>query len=170
MSHLHATRKMFLDSIDGLTAAQWSFKAGPDRWSIAEVAEHIAVSEETIGQLILKVVQSPATPEKKADLSANDEKILKALPDRSRKFQAPEQLRPTGRWKDQASLTADFKVRRDKNIAYVATTTDELRNHTGPHPVLGPLDAYQWVLLLSGHSERHVLQILEVKADPGYPK
>jgi len=35
---------------------------------------------------------------------------------------------------------------------------------------MGMLDAYQWILLLSGHTERHTLQILEVKADPKYPK
>jgi hypothetical protein len=37
-------------------------------------------------------------------------------------------------------------------------------------PVGQPLDAYQWVLYLSAHSERHTKQILEVKADPSFPK
>jgi hypothetical protein len=37
-------------------------------------------------------------------------------------------------------------------------------------PVLGPLDAYQWILLISAHSERHTKQIEEVKADPNFPE
>ena len=45
VKYLEETRAKFLASIDGLSDAQWTFKAGPDRWSIAEVAEHIAVSE-----------------------------------------------------------------------------------------------------------------------------
>jgi len=53
---------------------------------------------------------------------------------------------------------------------YVSTTNDDLRDHMGPHPVLGPLDAYQWILLISAHSERHTKQIEEVKADPNFPK
>ena len=41
---------------------------------------------------------------------------------------------------------------------------------TLPHPVLGPLDAYQWILRISAHSESHTKQIEEVKADPSFPK
>jgi hypothetical protein len=32
------------------------------------------------------------------------------------------------------------------------------------------MDAYQWLLLLAAHSARHTAQILEVEANPGYPK
>jgi len=81
MSHLHATRKLFLDSIAGLSDAQWNFKPAPDRWSIAECAEHIAVSEDSIFDLLQRAVKSPAAPDKKP--SAKDDFILKALTDRS---------------------------------------------------------------------------------------
>ena len=53
---------------------------------------------------------------------------------------------------------------------YVRTTNDDLRDHFGPHPMLGTMDAYQWILLISAHSERHTKQIEEVKADPNFPK
>src|SRR5450631_2797929 len=59
MSHMHATRKMFLDATANLTPAQWAFKAGPDRWSIAECAEHIAVSEDYIWGVVEKLVAGP---------------------------------------------------------------------------------------------------------------
>ena len=39
LSELQTSRKQFLDAIANLSAAQWTFKAGPDRWSIAEVAD-----------------------------------------------------------------------------------------------------------------------------------
>jgi hypothetical protein len=32
------------------------------------------------------------------------------------------------------------------------------------------LDAYEWVLFLTAHSERHLKQIQEVKSDPNFPK
>jgi hypothetical protein len=32
------------------------------------------------------------------------------------------------------------------------------------------MDAYQWLLLNAAHCKRHTAQILEVKADPNYPK
>ncbi|MCI0434572.1 MAG: DinB family protein [Gemmatimonadetes bacterium] len=168
MSHLHVTRKMFLDSIAGLSEAQWNFKPSPERWSVAECAEHIAVSEDMLFQLVTeKIVKSPAVPGKKSP--AEDEAVSKGVADRTNKFQAPEFLRPKSRWPTQDALISHFKQSRDKTIAYAQTTTDELRSHFAPHPVLKELDAYQWLLLLSGHSERHTLQILEVKADPNFP-
>jgi hypothetical protein len=59
MSQLHATRKMFLDATANLTPEQWRFKAAPDRWSIAECAEHIAVSEDFIWAAVQKIVAGP---------------------------------------------------------------------------------------------------------------
>ena len=52
------------------------------------------------------------------------------------------------------------------------STQDDLRDHFRDHPVpaIGTLDAYQWILLISGHTRRHTAQILEVKADPNFPK
>ena len=168
MSSLHASRKQFLDSIADLSEAQWNFKPDEKTWSVAEAAEHIAISEDTIWETIEK--QMLPSPARTVDLKANDEAILKGTVDRSRKFQAPEMLLPTHRWKNREDLTAHFKVSRDKLIAYVDKTGDDLRSHTAPHPAFKEMDAYQWILLISAHSERHTLQILEVKSNPNFPK
>ena len=65
MSHLNATRKHFYDSIQGLSEAQWNFKAAPDRWSVLECAEHIALSEDFLfGLLTEKVLKGEITPGK----------------------------------------------------------------------------------------------------------
>src|SRR5688500_14755125 len=58
--YLEATRHAFLKSLDGVTEAQWKFKASPETWSIAEVAEHIALSETAIlGIVTAQVLQAP---------------------------------------------------------------------------------------------------------------
>jgi len=168
LTHLQQTRQAFLDSISGLSDAQWTFKAGPDRWSIAEVAEHIAVSETTILKIVTdQIMKGPAVPRNPNPVS--DEKLLAWLLDRTSKFQAPEMLKPTNRWATREALTKDFIAAREKTATYVKTTTDDLHGHAGPHPVFKMLDGYQWVLLLSGHSARHTAQIEEVKASAGYP-
>ncbi len=169
LKHLQQTRQAFLDSISGVSPAQWTFKAGPDRWSIAEVAEHIAISETTILAIVTdQVLKSPAVPRNPNPIP--DEKLLAMLLDRTSKFQAPEMLKPTNRWATRDALVKDFVAAREKTAAYVKTTTDDLHGHAGPHPVFKMLDGYQWVLLLSGHSARHTAQILEVKESPAYPK
>ncbi len=171
MSELHATRKLFLDSVAGLSEAQWNFKPSPEVWSVAEVAEHIAISEDTIFTLVSQnLVKTPAQPDKKADVSGKDQMILEKTVDRSHKAQAPEMLRPTHRWPAQQALIDHFKESRDRTIAYIEKTQDDLRDHFAPHPVLKLLDGYQWTLLISAHSHRHTLQIEEVKANPSFPK
>jgi hypothetical protein len=171
LEYLKETRKDFLAAVEGLSEAQWKFKAAPDRWSIAEVSEHIAVAEDTIWKLVNeKIMKSPATPEKAAEAKGKDEIILTKIPDRSRKAQAPEQLRPTGRWATRAALVKDFETTRGAEITYLTDTKEDLRNHFEDHPFLKTMDAYQWIIFNSAHCKRHTAQILEVKADPKYPK
>ncbi|MGA9528082.1 MAG: DinB family protein [Terriglobales bacterium] len=171
LKSLQATHDAFLQSIAGLSEKQWKFKPAPDRWSVAEVSEHIAVSESTIFGLVQsKFMAGPPTPEKRAEVKVTDDIIMQRIPDRSHKAQAPEFLKPTGRWATREELTKAFEDSRKATMDYVRTTNDDLRDHFGPHPVLGEMDAYQWILLISAHSERHTKQIEEVKADPNFPK
>jgi hypothetical protein len=52
-------------------------------------------------------------------------------------------------------------------LQYVRTTNDDLRAHVVERE---QSDAYQWLLLISTHAQRHILQIREIKADPKFPK
>jgi hypothetical protein len=82
---------------------------------------------------------------------------------------APEFLQPKRRWPDRAALIAHFKQSRDRNIAYIRDTQDDLRSHFMEHPMLKTIDAYQVMLFLSAHSQRHTDQIKEVKQTSTYP-
>jgi len=171
LASLQATHDKFLQSISGLSEKQWKFKPGPDRWSVAEVAEHITVAESGIFGLVQqKVMQSPLTPEKRASVAGKDDLILTKVPDRSVKAKAPEFLQPTGRFATRDDLVKAFEQARANTMNYVRTTNDDLRDRFFDHPVLGTMDAYQWILLISAHSQRHTEQIEEVKADPNFPK
>jgi uncharacterized damage-inducible protein DinB len=172
MSSMWATRKFFLDSIAGLSKKQWNFKPAPDRWSIAECAEHIALSEDMLAGAGKAALKTPAEPDKAmrgAKGRAADQKLLDAVADRSKKAKAPEQLQPQSKFKTAQEAVAHFQKSRGANIEYIATTQDDLRGHLSNGPV-GAMDSYQWFLTMSAHTERHTKQILEVKADAKYPK
>jgi len=174
VAELEGSRQAFLDATKGLSPAQWNFKSAPDRWSIAECAEHIALSEDFIFGVVTKQVMStPVTPEKRDAVKGKDEVLVKMLQDRSHKATAPEPIDPAKHNKMSGDeSTKQFLASRARTIDYIKTTQDDLRDHFFDHPVpaIGTLDAYQWILLISGHSRRHTLQILEVKADPNFPK
>ena len=171
VSYLQETGKEFLAAVAGLSEEQWKFKPAPERWSIAETAEHIAHSEGTIWQLVSeKLMKSPPSPERRGETKAKDEMILTGVPDRSRKFQAPERLQPTGRWTTREELLKAFETARAAEIAFLKETKDDMRSRFEEHPFLKTIDAYQWLLLNGAHGKRHTAQILEVKADPNFPK
>jgi hypothetical protein len=153
-----------------LSDAQWSFKPGPDRWSVGEVVEHLALAESLIFDLQQKMVAGPAaTAEQRAAAQGKDEMLLKIIPDRTQKATAPEPLQPAKRLGSRAEVLAAFEERRGKTIAYASKTTDDLRGRVGDSP-LGPLDGYQWLLFIGAHTERHLGQIREVKAHADFPK
>ena len=109
------------------------------------------------------------TAEQLAGTKGKDELILKAIPDRTKKVQAPEPIQPKQRLGSRDKVMAAYKERREQTLDYAQKTTDDLRSRIGDSP-LGPLDAYQWLLFVAAHNERHLGQIREVKADANFPK
>jgi len=167
LRYLEETRAGVMDAVKGLSEAQLRFKPAPERWSIAEVVEHLALTEELVENILGKIEQAPAGAQER-DLKKIDAMILASVPDRTRKFQAPPEISPTGRW-TEAEAIKHFQAAR-KQVAAVLSSTPDLRKHVIDHPALGPLDGYQWILTTAAHSARHTKQILEVKADPHFPE
>jgi len=168
LQYLESTKKNVLEATKGLSEAQWNFKAGPDRWSVAQVVEHIAASEDFIrGMVVEKVMTAPAG-EAGRDLKKTDDGVLAMVPDRTHKAQAPEPLVPTNRFGSPEGSIKRFVETRAATEDFLKTTTG-LRDHVMDSP-LGKLDGYEFVLFIAAHSERHTKQINEVKADPNFPK
>jgi hypothetical protein len=168
--YLTTMRDQVLAESAKLSDAQWNFKAAPDRWSVGQVVEHLALAESFLMDSQKKGMSGAApTAEQQASVKGRDEMITKMIPDRTKKFQAPEPLQPATKLGDRAAVLAAFKERRDKTVDYAKSTKDDLRGHVSDSP-LGPLDGYQWLLFMAAHSERHLAQLKEVKADPKFPK
>jgi hypothetical protein len=168
MSLLHGSRKEFIDTLAKVSDTQWSYKPSPTAWSVGEIAEHLALSEDLIFQRAMSAMKEPATTGPR-NTRAADDKILAMLRGRAQKASAPEVLVPKKAFATREALVAAFKTARDRNTAYVRETKEDLRGHAAPHPVFGPVDCYQWLLVISGHTDRHLAQMREVMASPGYP-
>ena len=166
--YLEQTRDGVIAATKGLSEAQLKFKPAPDRWSVAETLEHIALAEDFIFQNVAdKIMKAPAGPADR-DTAKADALVLAAIPDRSHKAKAPEPLVPTSHWTPADTLD-HFLKSRAHTIEFLQATPD-LRAHVADSPLGQPLDAYEWLLFIAAHSERHTKQILEVKADPNFPK
>ena len=169
LQYLESTKKGVLEATKGLSEAQWNFKPAPDRWSVAQVMEHIAASEDFIRGIVVEKVMVAPAPEPGRDLKKIDDGVIAMIPDRSHKAQAPEPLVPTNRFGSADGAIKHFVESREKTEDFLKTTSG-MRDHAVDSPMGMKLDAYQFVLLIAAHSERHTKQILEVKADPNFPK
>jgi hypothetical protein len=162
---LQETRDTFLAGVTGITDAQAKFKPAPDRWSIEEIAEHIALVE--VG-LMARLVQE-ATPCDHTERPERQAELRKLGFDRTGKRNAPERARPTGRFGSLSNALAEFKANRDKTLAYMRDCPDDLHARTIVHPI-GPMTSHELVVMMASHTLRHLEQIREVQAAPGYPR
>jgi hypothetical protein len=169
INQLTSSEARILQLVDSLTPAQWYFHESPDRWSIAEILEHLIAFENFIRATVAQVLQGAPEPGKKP-LAATREGLVLSLPDtRSTRFIAREVARPVGRWPGTVEMIAEFRKTRAQTLAFAAETPAALRDHFFPHLVFGDLDCYQWLVLLGRHAFRHAVQMEEIMAHPSYP-
>jgi len=169
LEQLRASEARLVSLIQGLTPAEWSFREAAERWSIAEIVEHLAVFEGFITSAITHALNSSQELEKKALSSAKEPLVLGLAASRGTKLKAREATRPVGRWADGADLMEEFREARARTIAFAAETDRDLRGHFFPHIAFGDLDCYQWLVLLGQHTLRHCLQVEEILRDESFP-
>jgi hypothetical protein len=166
---LVASEERLLGLVQGLNTAQWEFRENPERWSIAEVVEHLIAFEEFITNAVTNALRGLQQPENMISVSAKDPLVLGLAKSRNKKLKAREATSPSGRWVNGAELIAEFRKARARTIAFAAETDCDLRGHFFPHIAFGDLDCYQWLVVLGQHTLRHCLQVQEISSDAGFP-
>lgn len=165
LKELERTRTLMLAAIAGVSEAQAQKKPAPDRWSVLECVEHLALTERGIFAAMQANLKAPEASEaERAKTKGKAEMLGQFMPDRSRKATAPVEVAPRGEFKTLAAARAAFEAARKATIDFVATTDLPLHAHVTKHFAFGELDVYQWFVLMAGHVERHTKQINEVKA------
>lgn len=171
--YLQQTQTGVAGATQGLSPAQWKFKPAPDRWSIAEIIEHMVLAQEfMLGPVQEQLAKAPPAADR--DTKAVDATIINLLPDRTTKFHAPDFLEPTGRWTPAVAMD---RLRRNLGQMSAGLDSPDLRQHAVDALPLkaiskgeyDKMDGYQWILAAAAHTERHTKQILEVRADANFP-
>ncbi|MEG3658852.1 DinB family protein [Arenibacter palladensis] len=158
----------FLNTLEGLNEEQLNYKVTDDSWSIAECAEHIAISENMIFGMMQGTLTQEPDPSKRAEVKVTDEGLIAMIEDRSKKVKTGEPFEPSGKYGSFEETVEEFKTKRKEHIEYVKSTQDDLRNRYQQLP-FGTVDAYQILLFMSGHTERHIKQMEEVMDDEDFP-
>jgi len=172
IKYLQDSQREFEALLADVNETQWRWKPAPERWSVAETAQHIVIAENLLFSLANQAMSNPADPEWETKTGEKTALLERALPDRSHKVQAPEPLDPTKITMTREQALAAFRERRARTVQFAETTQLPLREHLtkGLFPIFDPLNAYQFVLYIPLHNIRHNQQIAEVKATAGYPR
>lgn len=150
--------------VGSLSAEQLAAPARGDEWSIAQVLEHLALTEDGMGRLFSKLVHDvEATGAREADTSSvlgrNDAwGVITA----NVKVKAPERVCPTGSLSPDESM-ARLEASREKLKEVMARSSGlALGTASFPHPLFGAFDGYQWGLIVSQHELRHIRQMRRI--------
>jgi DinB superfamily len=164
MVHMQMTESWLIDEVSNLSPAQLNFRIAAGRWTILEVFEHLLIAEP----IYWKQLQADLKlPPRKLEKTPTDEDVLWYGIDRVHRDKTEPGKEPKGQLSDVSQGIAEFRRLHAIMLEYVRTTGDDLRGHAMPE---WGTDAYQCLLGISTHDQRHILQIREVKADPGFPK
>ena len=166
-ARLDEARAELSAAVDAVPARLRAERPAEDRWSVAEVLEHLALVEKRFAGVIsdgIEKARAAGLGPETGPRAPFPESVSGQLLDRTERRPAPEAVQPTGTL-DAAAAWAAFERSRDTLRATVSAADGlALSQVVSPHHRWGPLDAYHWVELAAGHQRRHAEQIREVAA------
>jgi DinB superfamily len=162
---IEGTRASLLQSVEGLSDEQQTFRPAPERWSVAEIVEHLSMVEGGVVRVVgslLKKGEAGGHPRGDAAPFAPVSIADAVEQTRDVKLEAPETARPAG-----APFSDSLDRLRDSRAALLSFRP-RVKRLDGtllrfPHPIWGPINLYQWLLFVGAHEQRHLAQIEALK-------
>lgn len=156
-----SVQKQLEETLSGLSEERVNNAPIGEKWSIAQVVEHIALVENGIVRICTKLLGRARDGDRKSDgtIQISDDYINRSIAIVDAKLEAPDIVKPvTG--KSVADSLNDLKA--------TAQRLDEIRpmfeafdstDYKYPHPFFGDMSAAEWLVLAGGHKARHLRQI-----------
>lgn len=146
-----------------LKEEQLHYKSAEKVWSILECLEHIYLIDKAV-LAVLTTAESKYKTENNQTELFGEEKIRKLLVQgRSFKVPAPDYVQPKGEFTSNTVAKQSINGLIQNISQHISTNTIEQETYTFKHPILGPMTKTDWVHFMIAHTERHILQIEELK-------
>lgn len=165
VAHLEMTEAWLDSEVTGLSEAQLKFKMTPASWSVEEGVMHLAIAEPQYWNQFKESLAKPVPPDFKPQ--ATDVAMLWYGIDRTQRATTGEARVPRDQFPTMTASLASFKKLRAEMMKTAKETPEDLRARQF---LTSTQDLYQWFLMISAHSQRHIMQIREVKAHKDFPK
>ncbi len=169
---LESEKREILDALEAGREALREALAGVDEplamltprqggWSILECVEHVAAVE----QFLLSRLRTASCSEHSHEDRRREALITRGAADRTRPREAPEEVRPGGRFGSVREALLAFDSERAGTVRFVEEFSGDPRFWVTSHPIIpGPVNCYEMLLIIALHPARHAKQIAEIRA------
>lgn len=153
---LEAGRRDFLEAARDIPPERASGKPTAKSWSVLECIEHVVVVENRFLDWISNgTAIAPQRSEEK------EIRLFTSIRNRMTKVEAPEVVRPQGRFETLAAALSEFEAVRDRSVQVVKERGDLLYSIGVTHSRFGNMNAAELIHVIDGHARRHAEQIRE---------
>lgn len=171
LAHLAVHRETLQQALAAAPVELRGMRPAPERWSVAEVLEHLATVEAQVVALLRRGVQQARADGPLPPLATATPVVPTIdgarLLDRERRIPAGAGVLPA-RGLDADAAWAELAASRDRLVRLLhdvdGQCTDAIH---APHFVLGTLTFAQWIVFLGFHEARHAAQIATTVAALG---
>jgi uncharacterized damage-inducible protein DinB len=168
LNYLDSERTELFEAVELVPTELRDQPPGPGRWSVAQVLQHLVIIEKRIGtgttKWVGEAVAGGLGPELETSSVLNS-LDLEMIADRSSRRNAPEEVRPNGDLDAASAWTALEQTRAALRAGVLPGDGLALAEVIQTHPVLGPINLYQWLLFVGSHEVRHTAQVREIAAE-----
>jgi hypothetical protein len=140
-------------------------RPAPERWSVAEVVEHLALVEARIAGALAEPLARAAAGEVGPELETTPvvpTLDVTGLLDRTRPLVASGASQPREGVDLEAAWAKLDEQREGVRRAVMAAEGRAIGEMKMPHPRIGEIDLYQWLVFLGAHESRHTAQVREI--------
>jgi hypothetical protein len=159
---LDETRAAIIWAVAPLSPEEAARRPSPEAWSVDEILTHLSLVEPGVAKRVAKSVGKAKGEGLGRETS--DAPVLgcldgPALDRLNEKQVAPEFVEPKAVLSLSEALAALALSRQSVRHAMGEADGWALENVVAPHPRLGTIDMYQWLVFLGRHERRHLAQI-----------
>ena len=165
VAHLEMTEAWLDSEVNGLSDAQLKFKMTPESWSVEEVVMHLAIAEPQYWDQFKESLARPVKP-----TSSRRRPTRRCCGTGSIARSARRPVRRACRAISFPTMKASLASFKKLRVEMMKTAKESQEDLRGRQFLTASQDLYQWFLMISTHSQRHIMQIREVKAHKNFPR
>jgi DinB superfamily len=159
---LEETRAKLVRAVEHLSAEDAARRPDANAWSVDEILTHLSLVEPGVAKRIAKSVGKAKAEGLERETSVAS--VLRSLDGPGleilhTKQVAPEFVEPKTVLALPEALAALARSRESLRDTMAGADGWALETVVAPHPRLGTIDMYQWLLFLGHHERRHLAQL-----------